>query len=239
MNWVYLSPHFDDVALSVGGLLWEQSQAGDQVSVWTICGGDPPPGEFSAFAEGLHARWETGSESISVRRAEDQESCRLLGAESVHFSIPDCIYRRSPKSHKHLYASEQALWIPAHPDEGPLVTQIAAEMSEKLLPDTQVVCPMTLGKHVDHRLTRMAAERMGVPLLYYADYPYILAAENQKVFEKKAAIHAVISNQALQVWQKAVAAHHSQISTFWANLDEMREAIRTYHQMMDGIKLFE
>ena len=238
MNWIYLSPHFDDVALSVGGLLWEQSKAGEHVSVWTICGGNPPPGEFSPFAEGLHTRWETGAESISVRRAEDQESCRLLGAESVHFNIPDCIYRRSPKSDKHLYASEQALWIPVHPDEEPLVAQITAEMSEKLQPDTQVVCPLTLGKHVDHRLTRMAAERLGVPLLFYADYPYILSAQNQTVFEKPPSIHTCISNQALEAWQMAVAAHQSQISTFWASLDEMRVAIEEYLQMMDGIKLF-
>ena len=91
MNWIYLSPHFDDVALSVGGLLWEQSQAGERVSIWTICGGDPPPGDFSPFAEALQARWETGAQSMIIRRAEDIESCHLLGAESVHLSIPDCI----------------------------------------------------------------------------------------------------------------------------------------------------
>ena len=238
MNWIYLSPHFDDVALSVGGLLWEQSQAGEQVSIWTICGGDLPRGEFSSFAEGLHKRWETGAESISIRRAEDKESCRLLGAESVHFSIPDCIYRRSPKSNKHLYGSEQALWIPVHPDEEPLVTQITAEMSKKLQPNTQVVCPMTLGKHVDHRLTRMAAERMELPLLFYADYPYVLATQNLPELDKPPSIHASISNQALEFWQKAVAAHQSQISSFWANLDEMRVAIQEFSQLMDGIKLF-
>ncbi len=183
MNWIYLSPHLDDVALSVGGLLWEQSQTGEQVSVWTVCGGDPPPGDFSPFAEGLHTRWETDAQSMPVRRAEDIESCRLLGAEPVHFNIPDCIYRRSPKSGKHLYDSEQALWVPVHPDEKELAAQIAAEFAEKLPPDSQLVCPLTLGNHVDHRLTRMAAENLGEPLLYYADYPYVLKAQNLLTLE--------------------------------------------------------
>jgi LmbE family N-acetylglucosaminyl deacetylase len=239
MNWIYLSPHFDDVALSIGGLLWEQSQAGEHVSIWTICGGEPPSVGYSPFAEELHARWGTGVGSISVRRAEDQESCRLLGAKAVHFNVPDCIYRLSPKNNKHLYASEQELWIPVHPDEEPLVRQIAAELSEILPTDSQVVCPMTLGKHVDHRLTRMAAERLNVPLLFYADYPYVLAEENQIFFEKPAPFHTSISNFGLEAWQMAIAAHRSQISTFWQNLDEMRLAIKDYYQHMNGIKLFK
>jgi LmbE family N-acetylglucosaminyl deacetylase len=239
MKWIYLSPHFDDVALSVGGLLWEQSQSGVQVLVWTICGGEPPLAEYSQFAEELHTRWGTGAESISVRRAEDRESCRLLGAEVVHFNIPDCIYRLSPLSKKHLYASEQALWTQVHADEEPLVTQIAAELSQKLPPNAQVVCTLTLGKHVDHRLTRMAAERLDVPLLFYADYPYVLAEENQSLFEEQAAFHASISDDGLEAWQMAVAAHQSQISTFWQNPVEMRLAIWEYCQRMNGIKLFK
>jgi LmbE family N-acetylglucosaminyl deacetylase len=176
---------------------------------------------------------------MSIRRIEDIESCQLLGAESVHFSIPDCIYRRSPKSGIHLYDSEQALWIPVHPDEEVLVNQIAAELVEKLPPDVQVVCPLTLGNHVDHRLTRMAAERLGVPLWFYADYPYALEAENLRALEKHRSTQFLISPQALLAWQRAVAAHQSQISTFWANLDEMRRAIREYCQSMEGIKLFK
>jgi len=238
MNWVYLSPHFDDVALSVGGLLWEQSTSGERVSVWTICGGDPPPGSLSSFAAALHTRWETGVDSISIRRVEDIESCRLLGAEAVHFSIPDCIYRRSPKNGEHLYASEEALWIPVHPDEKVLVTQIAAEMAKKLHSNAQVVCPLSLGNHVDHRLTRMAAEMLGLPMLFYADYPYVLETDNLKALENHPSTQSTISPKALLAWQRAIAAHQSQISTFWTNLDDMKGAIREYSLLMDGIKLF-
>jgi LmbE family N-acetylglucosaminyl deacetylase len=238
MNWIYLSPHLDDVALSVGGLIWEQSHAGERVSVWTICSGDPPPGRLSPFAEALHSRWKTGEKSMPVRRDEDIESCQLLGAETEHFSIPDCIYRRSPISGKHLYDSEEALWIPVHPDEEELVLQIADEMAGKLAEDTQVVCPLTLGNHVDHRLTHMAAERLEMHLLYYADYPYVLEAENQKKIGIHKSIQYDISSPGLKAWQKSIAAHQSQISTFWTNIDEMQRAIQEYCRSMDGIKLF-
>jgi LmbE family N-acetylglucosaminyl deacetylase len=238
MQWIYLSPHLDDVALSVGGLLWEQTQAGAQVSVWTICSGDPPPGEFSPFADSLQKRWETGADSMSIRRAEDIESCRLLGADPVHFSVPDCIYRRSPKNGKHLYDSEHSLWTQVHPDEQPLVAQIRKEMATKLPDNAQIVCPFSIGNHVDHRLTRKAAEDLGAKLLYYPDYPYVMAGHNKSILEKEPAVQTAITSNGLQAWQNAVAAHLSQISTFWQNLDEMRLAIQEYSQQMGGVKLF-
>jgi hypothetical protein len=68
---IYLSPHLDDVTLSCGGLVWEQVQAGEQVEIWTICAGDPPPGALSPYAEELHHRWGYGIEAIAERRIED------------------------------------------------------------------------------------------------------------------------------------------------------------------------
>jgi hypothetical protein len=51
-------------------------------------------------------------------------------------------------------------------------------MLRRLLPpDWQLVCPLTLGNHVDHQLVRQAAERIGRPLCYYADLPYGLKNE--------------------------------------------------------------
>jgi len=238
MEWIYLSPHFDDVALSVGGLLWEQSQAGERVSIWTICGGNPPSRDYSSFAESLHTRWETGTEAMQARRAEDVKACQHLGANFVHFDIPDCIYRRSPKTGKHLYASEESLWTPVHPDEEGLIIELAEQMQTRISEGTNVVCPLTLGHHVDHRLTRAAAERLGTPLRFYADYPYLLEANHLKILENLDSTVIPISPGGLLAWQEAIAAYKSQISTFWNNLAEMQEAIRAYTWKMGGVKLY-
>jgi LmbE family N-acetylglucosaminyl deacetylase len=237
MDWIYLSPHLDDVALSVGGLLWEQSQAGERVSIWTICAGDPPSGDLSPFAESLHKRWKTGARSMSVRRAEDIRSCKRLGANYVHFDIPDCIYRRSPINGEHLYTNEDSLWIPVHADEEILITQLAEWIKSILPTDARVVCPMTLGDHVDHRLTRSAAERLKLPLWFYADYPYLLEKENLKVLDQFKSRVIPISSEGLLAWQEAVTAHQSQISTFWSSSHEMRRAIKEYANNMGGIQL--
>lgn len=119
MHWIYLSPHLDDVALSCGGLVWEQSQAGEQVEVWTVCAGDPPPGPLSPFAEELHRRWKTGPEAAQPRREEDKRSLEFLGASPRHFPLPDCIYRRAADG-RALFPCVPVYYPPLSPPPFPL-----------------------------------------------------------------------------------------------------------------------
>jgi LmbE family N-acetylglucosaminyl deacetylase len=238
MDWIYLSPHLDDAALSLGGLIWEQTQAGQRVSIWTICAGDPPSGDFSPFAESLHARWGIGWEAIQVRRAEDIQSCRRLGAAYHHFDVPDCIYRRSPKTGNPLYASEEALWVPVHADEKVLIDKIKKDLLTTLPKGAKLVCPLTIGDHVDHRLTRAAAEKLGIPLDYYAEYPYVCDDDVPQLTANYQSTVSYVSPAGLLAWQDAIEAHRSQISTFWASLEEMRLGIQEYYQKMGGVHLW-
>lgn len=242
MNWVYLSPHFDDIALSCAGLVWEQSQAGDSASIWTICAGNPPPGGFSAFAQSLHTRWETTEQAVAERRREDLASCRVLGASALYFGLPDCIYRPGGDSGNFYYASEEAIFGPLHVAEKPLAAQLANLFQQALPESASLVCPLTLGGHVDHRLTRLAAEMLGLPLWYYADYPYVLKMQDPfEVLRTDGWQSQVfpISEAGLASWQASIAAHRSQISTFWPDLEAMREAIRSYCQSEEGIRLWK
>ena len=239
MDKIYLSPHLDDTVLSLGGLIWEQTRAGQDVNILTICAGDPPPREFSPFAESLHVRWGVGREAMAERRAEDVESCRRLGASYRHLDIPDCIYRSSPRTGEHLYTSESALWIPVHPDEALLIDVISSKIREILPPEAALICPLTLGNHVDHRLTRAAAEKVGVPLQYYADYPYVLKVDVSSIATDMKSSKYSLTPDGMLAWQDAVAAHRSQISTFWRDLDEMRSAIQAYYAQMGGIWLWQ
>lgn len=245
MHTIFLSPHFDDIALSCGGLAWQKSDAGEAVSIWTICAGDIPPGPLSAFAEKLHARWQTGREAVAQRRLEDAASCRVLGASYRWLAVPDCIYRRDPspgaQAPEHLYG-EESLMGPIHPAEEELIRQLAAQLKQELPEDAQVISPLALGGHVDHRLTRAVAERLGRELLYYADYPYCLHTEKELEQMRASgwrAVHIPVSRQALEAWQQSVAAHASQISSFWPDLNAMRRAIRDYKTNQEGIVLWQ
>ena len=232
MHWIYLSPHLDDAALSCGGLIWEQTHAGERVTVLTVCAGIPDPARepLSPFAQELHARWGAGPEAAAIRQAEDVAACRVLGAAPRHLPLLDCIYRTGPDG-QHIYASEQALNGPLHPYEAARAARLSRLRAARLPRNAQVVCPLGLGNHVDHQLTRLAAEQLGRPLWYYADYPYVL--------KHPAALDSLaqtgwrrqlfpIRRAGLTAWQDSVAAYTSQISTFWADQAAMRFAIEEY-----------
>jgi len=241
MNWIYLSPHLDDAVLSCGALIWEQTHAGQQVSIWTLCAGDPPPGPLSTFAQSLHQRWQVGREAMAERRREDIMACKLVGAEYRHFQIPDCIYRKDPQRGEYLYSSEAALFGPLHPAEADLVNSVYKMLAQSLPPQYELVCPLTLGGHVDHRLTRQAAELLNRPMFYYADFPYI---QDQEAGLEEQAIQAQesklfpISSSGQRAWEQAVAAYQSQISTFWSGAAEMQAALRAYARRESGMRLW-
>jgi LmbE family N-acetylglucosaminyl deacetylase len=242
MLWVYLSPHFDDVALSCGGLVWEQAQAGEPVSIWTVCTGDPPAGELSAFAQELHTRWMAGTNATAYRKQEDLASCLRLGAAARYFNIPDCIYRRHPLTGEFLYASEAALNGPLHPGDAGVVAHLQETLKSGLPKEAFLISPLGLGNHVDHQLVRAAVNDLRTEVWYYEDYPYVLRCEGE--LERLASDGWVrhtlpISPQGLRAWQDSVAAHASQISTFWPGEAEMRQAIEDQLNRRGGTYLWQ
>lgn len=213
---------------------------GDRVSIWTICAGDPPGGSLSPFAEALHRRWGI-DQAAAARRGEDLQSCAILGAAARHFSIPDCIYRRSSKTAAILYGSEEAIFNQVHPDESGLIRRLAGWITQAHQNGVRLVAPLALGGHVDHRLVRAAVEASGAPVGYYPDYPYVLNATDlvqslpHPGFKVK---RYPVSNAGLAAWVRSVAAHASQISTFWPDLPAMQKAIEQYCQDQGGLRLW-
>lgn len=241
MQWIYLSPHFDDIAFSCGGLVWEQVNSGHEVSIWTICAAFAPPGPLSPFASSLHKRWGTDRDAVKHRREEDQLSSQRMGAVNRYFSIPDAIYRVSPIDGQFLYSSESELFGELHPHESELVNSLRGELDLALPPDCQLVCPLAIGGHVDHRLVRSAVQGLGRPLWYYADYPYLvnMVEDQREMITGFRSETFRVSAAGLAAWKDVVAAHTSQISTFWSDLDQMRSAIQNYWQQFEGVRLWQ
>ncbi len=115
--------------------------------------------------------FDSAEQVVAARRIENQEAAAQVGADTVNFSIPDCIYRRSPTGEL-LYPD--GIFVPIHPREKDLDATTAIALASELQTEDVVVSPLAVGGHIDHVFTRRTAERLNRPLRYYADIPYLL-----------------------------------------------------------------
>lgn len=239
MNFVFLSPHLDDAVLSCGGLIWELVRQGSPVEIWTVFAGDARL-PLSDYAQTLHRRWDVHDDGVQVRRAEDRAASDRLGATARHFSLPDVIYRRFADGRPVVQADED-LFQPLPAPEEHLVAAIQDQLAVYLPKDVTLVVPLTLGGHIDHRLVRLAAERVPVERWYYADYPYVAIhqlSEDRFAGADWQTREVDISESGLQAWQEAAACYRSQISTFWDDTGTMAAELRQYWSSGGGRRLW-
>ena len=242
MRWIYLSPHLDDAVLSAGGLIYEQTQAGIPVEIWTFMCGYPPAGGFSPFAELLHSQWGFASadETVRARREEDRNAAAVVGAQVVHFDFLDCIYRRGVNGDWLYYD----ISVPPHPDDADIPRRIAETVSARITREDVLVCQLAVGSHVDHVLVRQGGELLGHPLLYDIDIPYFLHKPEE--FAPKAAgmqesVHP-ITEAGLRSWQHAVLEYKSQFAVLGDDFNTPEKAlasIRSYWAGPQGIRLLQ
>ena len=241
---IYLSPHLDDITLSCGGQVFQQTRAGKRVLVVTITAGDPPQSAVSSYAQSLHDRWALITDAVAARRAEDQAANAILGADTLHWSLPDCIYRYHPTTGAPLYLSDPDIFGELNPAELPLVVRLSAQMAA-LPAHQQLYVPLTIGHHVDHQLTRLAAEQAYPParLCYYEDYPYaqkpnalsrVIPADSQ---EWQATV-LPLSEEAIQAKIAAIAAFVSQFSTFFQDQADLEQQIRAFTAQVGGERVW-
>ncbi len=243
-NWVFLSTHFDDVVLSVGGLVWELAHKGDYVEIWTICAGDPPAGRpLTEHSKLVHEFWGIGDDVPRQRMVEDAACCRTLGASFFRrYTVPDNIYRYLPGSDEPLIKDNDDQFTPLEPVESYLIPPVTDFILKNLPGECELVAPLAIGSHRDHSLTRKAAERTGLPLWYYADYPYLIYGDHKVsdwVPEGAKKLSVPISPEGLKAWQEGFRCQRSQIALIFIDEENLDSSIEKYSQSGYGGTLWQ
>lgn len=241
---VYLSPHLDDAILSCGGQIAQRTREGQRVLIVTVMAGDPQEEVENNYIRSLHERWALGRDATARRRAEDIAACAILGADPLHGSIPDCIYRLHPVDGRPLYVSDDDIFGAVHPSEQPLVEQIAEWL--KMLPaHARCYAPLTVGHHVDHLLVAEAAQRaFGSALYFYEDYPYAQQADKLKAvldpsFLSWTPTVVPLSEADLAAKIEAILAYRSQLSTFFADRADLERQVKSYAASVGGERVWQ
>ena len=240
---IYLSPHLDDAAYSCGGRIFTQTAAGRSVLIVTIMAGDPPGATLSDFAHTLHERWQLVADAVARRRAEDVTACHILGADYLHWQVPDCIYRLHPETGEPLYVTRDDIFGAVHPAEWELQERLSRQMAE--LPNyDQIFAPLTVGHHVDHQLVRAAASRrFGRNILYYEDYPYVclpaaLAAVIPPGSDEWQSEVLPLAEVAIQARIEAMAAFTSHLGTFFDGRTDLEQQIEHIVGLVGGERVW-
>jgi LmbE family N-acetylglucosaminyl deacetylase len=236
---VYLSPHLDDAVFSCGGLMARQISVGDDVQVVTAFAGDPPVGELTPFAYELHHRWGGEGSPMGLRRAEDLVACGRLGAAVMQLSFVDAIYRRAAGG-RPFHPDAESLFIAPTDEESTLVETLVEALARSIAREAEVYLPLAIGSHVDHILTRRAGERSGRAAWYYREIPYALQESPRIIEPPPSGVHEALvslTEAELDLWAIAAGEYHSQISSFWPDVEALDADLRGYHDRFGGVPL--
>ncbi len=154
---VYVSPHFDDVAISCGGRILNQKQAGESVLVVTV---------FSARANQYTRISNKALQTMldyDRRRLEDTEAMKRLSVDFLWLEFPEILFR--------LQSPWRRYWL-TYPDTAAnkrLCRQVTVRLSEicRQTQCTEIVLPLGIGQHVDHQIVFQA----GLTLQHHQPHP--------------------------------------------------------------------
>ena len=241
-----LSPHLDDAALSCGGRIVRAVDAGRRAVVATFFTQDEPLEPPTPFAADLRRWWKLAAgEVMKSRRAEDLEACRRLAAEPRHLDLPEGPYRRGAGG-AILYPDLATLFGELHPDDAPWIDRLVTEIRglvEGLGGDVELVAPLGVGGHVDHRLLRAAAGRCALPVAFYEEFPYVawkwLALRRALVRPSDWVSESLpISDSDLERKGAAIAAYVSQVPAMFRTEARLRKQLRRHRRKAGGERVW-
>ncbi len=216
MHVVAISPHLDDAAFSVGGLLAAHARAGDRVTIVTCFTGNVATPTGFALACQLDKGLAPEVDYMALRRAEDREACAVIGATAVHLPLLEAPHRG--------YASAPELFAARRDDDAmlaPLTEALGAQIV-MLQPD-RLLGPLAIGDHVDHWLVRDALATLGTPLLLWEDWPYLTRVERVRR-DRPAHVHALTATDR-DARIAMCAAYTSQLGFQFGSIAAMETAI--------------
>lgn len=175
-----LSPHLDDAAFSCGGTLARLSARGWRVVVATLFTDSVPNPTGFALACQLDKGLAPTIDYMALRRAEDEEACRELGARPVWLPFREAPHRG--------YGSAPELFGEVRADDviRPLLMDAIAALLGEHRPDL-ILAPQAIGGHVDHVqvVGAIDARPPEQPILWWRDFPYAARRAGRDPFHQR------------------------------------------------------
>lgn len=244
---VFLSPHYDDIALSCGGTAALISSDGSAAEIALIFGDFPDPSlPLTAFASEMHEKWGLDAlEVINARRREETTASAVLGSRDRYLPFLDAIYREDR------YLNDDDLFGRPRDDEAGIASQIVAALAIENNPTGEIrfYAPLAIGDHVDHQHAYAAGRNLadqGHDVYFYEDLPYALipGTLDHRLDEIGHEVEVAGLVDVTTVWEKkidAIMAYPSQLAVIFGGYvgdgstrSEIDIAMRNYAESVGG-----
>ena len=173
MRILAVSPHFDDVSLSLGQSLLDGALSTHDVTVGVVFGRS----NFTRWFHPTRRRWPLAT---TIRYAEERWNAFRFGYRTTVGRREEALLR--------LGTTDTAVFLDptfdptTTPELDPVVRVLARWTDDADL----LLCPLGVGGHIDHLIAAEAGRRLaaqGVPVGFYADRPYSSFVSDAEVAE--------------------------------------------------------
>lgn len=181
----FVSPHYDDAALSAGGLITDLAKH-TKVTVITVFTKGDKVNTFSAKKALQNFKTDTADTLYQLRAKENSDAFNSISVPTIDLNYTEALWRKIEKPN--LFSKIGSKLLPEfahiyptykfHIQTGKVsgrdmhtVGSIASDLKALISEDAVVFCPEGIGGHVDHVATKLAVEKVFSPI-YWADQPY-------------------------------------------------------------------
>ena len=204
-----VSPHLDDAALSCADHALTWRAAGEEVLVVNVFTAAGTSTQLSSLMRPIlqASQVDDAEQYVALRLSEDRRCLDALGLRACQLGFTDAGFRGAS--------------TPDYPTLAALLTgrllareiNLVDAVSEALrgVGDVRLaVCPLGIGRHIDHLITRAACERVfGVDrLAFYADMPYARAPWRWSWADVQSFARARKSIKSMTPAKRAALAHY-------------------------------
>lgn len=168
MKVLVLSPHYDDVPLSLGQSLHDGELSRHRVTVGVVFGRS----NWTIWFHPTRSRWPLAS---AIRLGEELRAAVRFRYRPRLGRLEESILRSGDLS------SDAFLDPDFDPAASPDLAAVEALVARWAASADLVVAPLGIGDHIDHRLVAEAARRLleaGTPVAFYEDRPYAVLLDD-------------------------------------------------------------
>ena len=226
----FISPHLDDAAFSAGGLISHLAPLTDVtvINIFTSHGKTKHSLSAKSFIKQSGYKINNIDKFYKERMSEDKKVFKDIKVKVINLGIKDALWRKNPNLNmlqKSLskYINEFSYIYPTHKlhiskgkvnkADARTINKISKKLNMLINKNKPyyVFCPIGVGNHVDHAITRKIIKDNFKNIVYWEDFPYNKKFETSNIFVKENKLVPNIFNKNQKTRKQMCLSYFSQV----------------------------